>query len=164
IPKYQKWEPALLSLTLFAISAGLSAISTPLTNALNAIGRVKITLYLMIFWTITTWALTPLSIMWFGFNGVSFAAAVISVSVIAVVFIAKRYISFEIGSLLTVPVVATTVMGFVIYFLSKLMVTNILMVFVMIVIGVAVYFAIMFLLGRKQIIADVKSVAATLKK
>ena len=37
IPRYVKWEPALLSLTFFSLNACLSSISTPLTNALNAI-------------------------------------------------------------------------------------------------------------------------------
>jgi len=164
IPKYHKWEPALLSLTLFAINAGLSALSTPLTNALNAIGKVKITLYLMIFWTITTWGLTPLAVHLYGFNGFAYASAVISLSCIGVIFLVKRYVSFSIGPILLAPVISTIVMGIVIYYLSKVFVTNLPMIFVMIGVGMAVYLGVMMLLGRKQIIADGKAVLLNLKK
>jgi O-antigen/teichoic acid export membrane protein len=164
IPKYNKWEPALLSLTLFAINAGLSAISTPLTNALNAIGKVKITLYLMIFWTATTWGLTPLAVHLYGFDGFAFASAVISLSCIGVIYVVQRFVKFEVRQVLSVPIIGTLVMGIVIYFLSKLLVTNLFMIFVMIGVGMAVYIGVLLLLGREQIIADLKTVVANLKK
>lgn len=164
IPKYQKWEPAILSLMFFSINAGLSSISTPLTNALNAIGKVKITLYLMIFWTITTWILTPLSIFWFGFNGVAIASAIISISVVGVIYIVKQKISFGIINLLVAPTISTLIMGIVIYFLSKIFISNLVMIFAMIGVGAIIYFGMMMLLGRKQIISDVKTVVANLKR
>jgi O-antigen/teichoic acid export membrane protein len=164
IPKYQKWEPAVFSLALFAVNAALSSISTPLTNALNATGKVKITLYLMIFWTVATWVLTPLSLMWFGFNGVAFTSALISTSVVGVVFLVKRQVSFGLTHVLLAPTVSTIVMGVVIYFLSPILISNLLMIFAMIGIGLVIYFGTMFLLGRRQIIADTKAVIASLRK
>jgi O-antigen/teichoic acid export membrane protein len=164
IPKYQKWEPAILSLAFFAANAALSSISTPLTNALNAIGKVRITLYLMIFWTVTTWILTPLVIVWFGFNGFAISSAIISTSVIGVVYVVKRYISFGIIKILLAPTVATVFMGLVIYNLSKLMISNLMMIFIMIGIGAIIYFGTMMLLGRKQIIADAKTIVTNLRK
>ncbi len=164
VPKYQKWEPALFSLTFFAINAALSSISTPLTNALNAIGKVKISLYLMVFWTITTWILTPLAIIYLGFNGVAIASAVISLSVVGVVALVRRYVSFGLKDILIPPTVATFAMGVVIYFLSKIVISNLIWVFVMIVIGMIIYFAVMFVLGHKQLIADIKVILASLKK
>ncbi len=92
IPKYSKWEPALVSLVFFALNACFSSVSTPLTNALNAIGKIKISLYLMVFWTIATWALTPALIIIMGFNGVGVASFIISLSAVFVVFLVKRYI------------------------------------------------------------------------
>ena len=61
-------------------------------------------------------------------------------------------------------VVAATIMGFVLYTASKLVISNLLMVFVMIGVGMVVYFGVMFALGRKQIIADTKTIIASLKK
>src|SRR3990170_5319573 len=95
IPKYSKWEPAILSLSFFALNTIFSSISTPLTNFLNAIGKVTITLYFMVFWTALTWVLTPLSIFTFGFNGFAASSFIISVSSVLVYLIAKRYVSFS---------------------------------------------------------------------
>ena len=164
VPKYQKWEPAVISLVFFAITAALSSISTPLTNALNAIGKVKITLYLMVFWTITTWVLTPLAMYVYGFNGVGIASAIISCSVIGVVYLVKRYVAFNLTRALVAPAVASLLMGIVLYTVSRLVVSNLFMVFVMIGMGMVVYFCAMFALGRKQIIADAKTIVASLKK
>ncbi len=164
IPKYQKWEPALLALGLFAINAALSSISTPLTNALNAIGKVKVTLYLMIFWTISTWILTPLAVYLFGFNGVAGASAVIATSVMGVVFIVKRYVAFNLGNIIFTPLLATIAMGIIVYTLSNLFVNNLAMVFVMIGVGMVVYLGLMWVLAKKQIISDLKLIRENLKK
>ncbi|HSA84355.1 MAG TPA: oligosaccharide flippase family protein [Patescibacteria group bacterium] len=164
IPKYQKWEPALFALTLFAANAALSSLSTPLTNALNAIGKVKISLYFMIFWTIATWVLTPLAMYLYGFNGVALASAVISISVIGVIIVVKRYVRFNLFTILFAPCVATIVMGGVIYYLSMFFASNLLLIFVMIGVGIAIYFAVMFLLGHKQLISDFKVIVNSLKR
>lgn len=164
IPKYQKWEPALLSLTFFAMSAALSSVSTPLTNALNAIGKVKITLYLMVFWTVATWVVTPAAVMLFGFDGMAIASLIIATSVVVVIVLVRRYISFGLLHVLPVPIVATAVMGGAIYLLSMLLVTNLWMIFVMILFGILIYFGVLMLLGREQIMADVKTIVASLKR
>lgn len=164
IPRYIKWEPAILSLCFFAINAGLSSVSTPLTNALNAIGKIKITLYLMVFWTIATWVITPLAIIRFGFSGVSYASAFIALSVVFVVFISKRYIKFSIGKILINPLIAAVFMGGVIYLISPLVVKNIPMLIFMIVFGAVVYFSTMFVLAKNEIMSDIRFVRANLKK
>jgi len=164
IPKYTKWEPALLSLSFFAINAALSSVSTPLTNALNAIGKIKITLYLMVFWTVSTWVLTPLAIVFYGFNGVSYASAFIALSVVFVVIISKRFIKFAVLKILINPFLAAIFMGVVIYFLSPLVVKNIIMLILMIVFGAVVYFSTMFALAKNEILSDIKFVRENLKK
>ena len=162
IPKYQKWEPALLSLVFFAINAAFSSISTPLTNALNAIGKIKISLYLMIFWTIATWVLTPILIVIYGFNGVSFASAIISVSAIAVVLIAKRYVNFSILLTTAVPLVGSIAMGIVVYLLSGIFVKGLISLLVMCGFGALLYFGVSFIIAREQIISDIKLVKENL--
>ena len=96
IPKYQKWEPALLSFYLFSFSSVIAAFSSTLVNALNAIGKVKYTLYLMIGWTILTWILIPSLIGYFSFNGVAAASVLISLTSIFPVIIMKRFVKFNI--------------------------------------------------------------------
>ncbi len=164
IPKYQKWEPALLSLGFFAINAALSSISTPLTNALNAIGHVKTTLYLMIFWTVATWVLTPLAIVFFGFNGVAIASAIISLSVVIVVYLVKSHIPFKLFHVVFSPLVASFVMGVLVYLLSPFLVTNLIYLVAMMLFGAAVYFGIIMLIARRMVVSDVKMVLENIRK
>src|SRR5258708_12303287 len=75
IPKYLKWTPALTALTLVSINFAFAAATTQLTNLLNAIAKIRITFYLMILWTVLTWALVPFLSIKFAFNGASFGYA-----------------------------------------------------------------------------------------
>ena len=154
IPRYTKWEPALLSVWFFSLSAALSSVSTPLTNALNAIGKIKITLYLMVFWTIATWSLTPLLIFLMGFNGVAVASAIIAVSTIVVVFIVKRLIQFNIINALTNPVAGSIIMGAILFFISPYFVQGLFSLISVIVFGAVIYFLTVYILGRDQIKKD----------
>jgi len=164
MPKYQKWEPALFSLFLFSINACLSSVSTPLTNALNAIGKIKISLYLMVFWTIATWVLTPILIVMYGFNGVAIASALISLSVVGVVIIAKRYINFSIIFTTAVPVISTIIMGVIVYFLSGIFVKGIISLLAICLVGALLYFATSFIIAKEQILSDIKLVRENLKQ
>ena len=162
IPKYTKWEPALISLTFFSVNAILSSISTPLTNALNAIGKIKITLYLMVFWTIATWVLTPIAIVIFGFNGVSAASAFIALSLVVVVYLTKKYIDFNIFSITIYPLLCTFIMGGTIYFISPFVVRNILSLLIMIITGAILYFGLMFIFAKRILLSDIELIKANL--
>lgn len=162
IPKYKQWEPALLSLSFFAINGFLSSLSTPLTNALNAIGKIKITLYLMIFWTIATWVLTPLGILFFGFNGVAIVSAIIALSVVLVVYITKRHISFDIFQIIRWPFFSAFLMGSFLYLVSPIIIQNILTLLLMVLLGAILYLSVIFLLAREQIRADINLVKKNL--
>lgn len=107
IPKYTKWEPAVVSFYLFALTSAIAALSTPLTNAFNAVGKIKITLGLMIFWTATTWALTVWLLSSFGFNGYAIAVFIVSLSIFGVVYLMKQITPFRFLSSIAVPLVAS---------------------------------------------------------
>ncbi|HUD05232.1 MAG TPA: oligosaccharide flippase family protein [Patescibacteria group bacterium] len=164
IPKYLKWEPALLSLALFAIGAALSSISTPLTNALNAIGKIKISLYLMVGWTIATWVLTPILIVTMGFNGVAAASALIACSVVLVVYLAKKYVKFNVFAATMYPFLAAAIMGIVIYFLSPILVRSLISLIFMILLGAVLYFLCIFLFARNEVLADARLVISHLRR
>ena len=163
IPKYSKWEPAVLSLVFFSLSAAFSSVSTPLTNALNAIGKIKTTLYLMIFWTVLTWIFTPIAITMIGFNGVAVASAVISLSVFIVIYIVRKYV--DINVFIITPLIGSSlVMGVFIYLLGPIFSRNIFTVLLLGVLGLVVYAATMFLLAKQEIISNIKLLALNLKK
>ncbi len=154
IPKYHKWEPALLSLGFFAVNAALSSVSTPLTNVLNAVGKIKTTLYLMIFWTVTTWVITPLAMYWYGFNGFAFASALISLSVVLVIFVTKKHLDFSIKPILA-PLAASIILGIFLYFGNTFLPKNIISVVGLMVGGMLIYFASCFALARSAIMQDI---------
>lgn len=164
IPRYSKWEPALLSLGFFALNAVFSSVSTPLTNLLNAIGKIKTTLYLMIFWTVSTWIFTITGVFYFGFNAVAVVSAAVSVSAILVVIIVRKYIDFNIFKATFHPFVATLAMSLVLYPLSSFFINNILSLVLMILVGGMVYFLVIFALAKRQILADIQMIKNNLRK
>ncbi|MDE2591207.1 MAG: oligosaccharide flippase family protein, partial [Patescibacteria group bacterium] len=153
IPKYHKWEPAILSLIFFAINAALSSISTPLMNAINAVGKIKMTLYFMIGWTIATWIITPFALSIFGYNGFAGASAVIATSIVIVVIAVKREINFSLMPILT-PILATIVLGILLWFITHVFILNLPGILATILIGMLAYFAVVFLLAKNDLLAD----------
>lgn len=93
---YHKWRPALWSLVFFAINIGWSALSTPLTNTLNAIGQINQTLKLMVLWTILTWTVTPAAIWFFGYVGVALASAAIGITALLTVSLVKKVVPIRV--------------------------------------------------------------------
>lgn len=96
IPQYSKWTPAVLSFVFFAVNIAWAAVSTPLTNALNAVGHIDKTLKLMVMWTLLTWTITPVAIWFFGYNGVALASAIIGFSSIVTIYMVKTIVPFRV--------------------------------------------------------------------
>ncbi len=113
LPSYNKWEPAVLSFVFFTLSIGWAALSTPLTNTLNAIGQINKTLKLMIMWTVLTWTLTPVFIFFFDYNGVALAALVIGFSSLLAFYYVKQVVSVRIWEQIWRQLLASAVMALV---------------------------------------------------
>lgn len=155
-PKYQKWNPALILLYLYLINAAWASVSTPLTNALNATGKIKITFKLMIMWTVLTWALMPILGIKFGYVGVALAASIISFSSIVVLIVVKRIINISLVKSLRSPVLATLAMGAVLYGLTPLL-KNIFYVPPFIFLGAMIYFAVIYLFEGREFFSELKT-------
>lgn len=95
IPKYAKWTPALTSFYFFVVASAVAGLTTPLTNTLNAVGRIRTTLFFMVVWTTLTWALAIVGLKIFGFNGVAIALCVISFTIIWVLYEVKKIVQFS---------------------------------------------------------------------
>ena len=148
IPKYEKWNPALLSFYLFVLSSAVAAISTPLVNALNALGKIKVTLQLMVIWTVLTWGITPLFIRSYGFNGFAIASLVISATVFLVVWLSKKYIRFSLVAQLVPSVVCGLIMSIFLYGARFIFPQNLL---ILIIVGVTSYSLSYILLFKDKI-------------
>ncbi|MDP2649427.1 MAG: oligosaccharide flippase family protein [bacterium] len=162
IPKYKKWEPAILSLSFFALNTIFSSISTPLTNFLTAIGRVKITLYFMVFWTIATWILTPLLITFYGFNGFAGASFLISISSISVFFVAKRFIDFSILRPVLRQFLAAILM-FTVIQLTKGMINSFPTIMLNMILASVLYLGILIILAREELVKTVKFIIISVR-
>lgn len=152
IPKYGKWEPALVSFSIFVITAILAGFSTPLTNALNAVGRIKTTMMLMVFWTVFTWILTLIFIHFIGFNGFAVALFILSFSLVIVVSLTKKFAEFSFIENVRWPVVAA-VLQIVWYMLARGNAPyNIPRLIVVAVVGVILYSGVIWLTQKERVL------------
>lgn len=158
IPRYSKWEPALLSLSFFSLNTIFGSLSTPITNFLYAIGKSKITLYFMLSWTILIWILTPLFIYIYGYNGVAMASFVVSVSTLSIYLVARRYVKFSFVNPILKPSIVTLVMVIFIICTKDYLVSSLMTLFLEILISIILYFALIFIFAKKEIIKIVSIV------
>ncbi|MBI4136972.1 oligosaccharide flippase family protein [Candidatus Roizmanbacteria bacterium] len=160
---YEKWQPALTSFYLFVIASSVAGISTPLINALNAIGKIKITLKFMIFWTLFTWTVTPVLIYTIGFHAVSLTSAVMSLAVIVVIIVAKRYMRFSLSDQTVPPLVSSLIMGVVLFLTRTVLTGTLFQLSLYVLLAVMTYFASLILLFRKQFLEEVLYIAAIVR-
>jgi len=158
IPKYKKWQPALSSFNFFVFASIMAAFSTPLTNALNAIGRINITLKFMGLWTLLTWLLMPLFIFWFGFNGVAIAAFLVGLSSFLVVFAAKKYLQFNIMPNVLPSFFSSIIMAGGLFLLKERLSSNFIHLFFYVCLGAIIYFGCLISLFKKKITSEFKSI------
>jgi len=111
IPKYQKWEPALLAFYLYLFNSGWAAISTPITNTIAAIGHIKLVSKLMVMWTVLTWTIIAPLAYFYGYNGVAMGVAIVAVSSIVPIWLLYRKVKFDLLNNVIKPLAASIIMG-----------------------------------------------------
>lgn len=159
-----KWAPALPAFYLFSLSTFWATLSTTFTNALNAIGQIKITLKLMVFWTILTWVLTPILTIYFGFIGVAISSSIISMTSILTIILLKKFVAVSIWSNIWQPLVSSIVMGVLVFYLSKVLVSNIWSLLFLIFLGGVIYVGLLLLLARNKVIENLQGVKNAFQK
>lgn len=164
VPKYDKWSPALFSFYLFVFSSIIAAISTPLVNALNAIGKIKLSLVFMVVWTLLTWFLTPFFLKIFGFDGFAVASVVISLTVIVVSAITKRYISFSLTEELKPSLIASIIMGGILVGARMILPNTGFSLVLLLIIGGVSYSGSYFLFFKEKLMHEINSVLYLIRK
>jgi PST family polysaccharide transporter len=160
IPKYSKWEPAVLSFYLLTISSILAGLSTPLTNALNAIGKIKVTLGLMVMWTVLTWALVLTLIHFFGFIGVPMAFAAVSGTLVIVVFLVKRFVRFSFWASIAAPLVAGMLQVGWYFGILSIAPHTLLWLVPVAATGVILYAAVLWIIEKRRIVDIIRAFRA----
>jgi O-antigen/teichoic acid export membrane protein len=148
IPKYLKWQPAIIPLYLIAVNTIFAAVSTQLTNLLNAIGKIKTTFKLMIMWTTLTWLFVPILAIRYQVIGASLGYAMVGISSIVAIVIARRYINFSLYRSVVKPLISTLIMAVVLIVIKNTLSVSLTSVVVLALSGVLVYaVSIYFIVG-----------------
>lgn len=160
IPKYNKWQPALPLFYLFCLSAFFSSFSTPFINFFNALGKVKISFSFMVFWTVFTWVLTPFLTRIFGYYGFPIIQVVLSATFILVVYQAKKSIRFSFLKPIYQPIIAASLMGVFVFVSLSFITTSLFNLLIIVTLAVFIYFSVLFLLFKINLIDEVKKLLA----
>ena len=155
-PKYEKWTPALPLLYIFSLSAILSSYSSPFTNLFNSLGKAKITLFFMIFWTAGIWILTAVLNNIIGYAGFPVAQLILSFSFVVVVQKARTIVSFSFVKPIYKPLLATIGIGITFALMSILIHNPLIALISSVVSAPIIYFGILYLF-RFNFISQIKA-------
>lgn len=152
VPKYTKWEPALFSFYLFTVSSILATLSSPLVNALNAVGKVRYTFYLMIVWTGLTWILVPPMVHRFSYNGVAMSAVIIGLTSFMPVFFIRKIVPLSVVKSIIKPAISTIMMALVLIMVTSITPEPMNKLILGVIIGTAIYALLAYLFMKNEIL------------
>lgn len=156
IPKYQKWAPAFIPLIFLTLSASIAAFTTQLTNLLTSVGKIKITLKLMIMWTSLSWIFLPLLSRKWGINGAALGYAIVGISSFVVLYITKKILDWSIFNSIIKPALASLFMGVVFFAVRNNFGSSVFSLIILVLIGGIIYTSTLYLLVGRPLIDDVK--------
>lgn len=164
IPKYERWQPALLALSFFGVNTMFAAITTPLTNLFNSIGKITVTFKLMIMWTVATWVLVPFMAINYGVTGVGGAAAIIGTTSIVAIWVATKYIKIDFTTSVFKPGLGALAMTAVLFLGQNILPQHFFSVAGLSFLGILTYLIIVRLLVGEQLVSDVKKFIRAVKE
>lgn len=164
IPKYNKWLPALIPLYLLSANAAIASVTTPLTNAFNAVGKISITTKLMIMWTVLTWIFYPLLSYKYGFIGTAVATLIVGSSSFIVWYIADKIFSINTLKIIRHPLIATFIMTLILLSINTLSLPLILNLILKVIIGTLIYLTYSLYFSRPEINWFITQIKCFLKK
>lgn len=95
LPQYKKWEPALPLFYIFIASSLFTSYLTPFINFFSAIGKIKLSLGFMVFWTVMMWVLVyPLTTL-FGIYGFPLTILAIAMTSVFVAMKARTMVPYN---------------------------------------------------------------------
>lgn len=151
IPKYSKWLPAIFPLYLYAANASIAAITTPITNAFNAVGKITTTTKLMLMWTILTWIFYPILSLKFGYQGTAIATLIVGSSSFIVWFLANKIFGLNVFKAISRPVIASILMVIFLLPISALNLQPLLSIMLKILVGSATYLLFHLIFSKADI-------------
>lgn len=156
IPRYQQWNSAIIPIIFVSINFAFASATTQLTNLLNAIGKIRITFYLMIMWTFLTWLFIPFLAMKFGVNGAAAGYALVGASSVIAIGVTKKYVNFSITDSMIKPALGAFLMGAELFIIRRILPVSIYSLEILVVIGIVTYAVLMVGLIGLSLIEDAK--------
>ena len=158
IPRYNKWAPALPYFYIFVAAAFFSTYSTPFMNLFNALGKVKISLSFMFFWTLVTWVLTPFFTRIFGLYGFPLNQLILSFTFAVVIYVAKKFVDFRFLESIYKPSLATFIMGAVILTAMYILPAGLPFIIITVITSALTYFIMLRYLFKIDLILEIQTV------
>jgi O-antigen/teichoic acid export membrane protein len=165
---FVKWQIALVSFYFFSFSALFVSLYSPLINLFNAIGKVKLTLIIMIILTALNWIFIPPMIKLFGFQGISIAFFIISLVFIFVFMKAKSTVNFSLKNAFGAPMIASLMMTLYLIvvrlWISKFIISNILLTSFALIGSASIYFLTIYKIKGRALFDEIKDLINTQRK
>ncbi len=162
VPRYNQWIPALIPLVFISVNFFFAAATTQLTNVLNAIGKIKITFYLMIMWTVLSWAFIPFLALKFGVIGASIGYGLVGVSSMVAIVITKKYVRFSITDSMIKPLIGTIIMALALIIVRRFLPVSINSMIALTILGLIIYGSSMLAMTGLSLVEDIKRSLKTL--
>jgi O-antigen/teichoic acid export membrane protein len=156
IPRYLKWQPALIPLFLYCFASVWGALAIFLTTIFNAIGRIKTTFKFMILWTVLTWLLTPFLALKLGFLGVAIGTVLVNLTAVLVIFVIKKQLKLNFTSQVSGPLVASLTMFVLITLLKHYLALNLPAIILMVLLSILIYLGVILLTNKKKIVGEIR--------
>lgn len=151
IPKYTKWLPAVIPLYFYSLNVAIASVTSPLTNAFNAIGKITLTTKFMIMWTVLTWLLYPYLTIKYGYVGTSIATLLVGISSFIVWIVAKKIFDINILKITFHPFLGTLLMIFLVITFQNIHLIPLFTLVGSLLIGIVSYSTFTYLFSRQQI-------------
>ncbi len=154
--KSDKWLPALPALLLFLAGAFPVIVTNTYTNALYALGKPKVVLYLMLLYTVLTWGLGAPLIYKFGFVGIALAGFIITYTTFPlVVHELNRVVKVNTFASLKSSLLASGIMAVVVFFVNRVLVHDLVTLGIVVFIGALVYALAIYQLEKNYLKTEV---------
>ncbi|HEX8923477.1 MAG TPA: oligosaccharide flippase family protein, partial [Patescibacteria group bacterium] len=152
IPKYGKWLPAVIPLYFYAANAAIASVTTPLTNAFNAVGKITLTTKLMVMWTVLTWIFYPFLSYRYSYYGAAAASLIVGSSSFIVWYISYKQFGVNVFKTILNPLIASLLMLILILPLNLFIKNLYILLPLKTILGIGIYFLYQSVFSRQEVI------------
>ena len=111
----------------------------------------------MVFWTVTTWILTPILVHFYGFIGVGISSFIISFTSVITIFLLKKVVQVRVWDCIKLSLTASTIMAISMFWIASALVRDKPTLFLSVFIGALIYTSLILLFGKERLIKDLKT-------